>query len=242
MKDKINKIYPASAEKGLQQYMENVTKHYELTDRILQGVREGNEYQVLQAVRARNAMGLPGRLNNELMEWKYDVIQLKSIIIQELRRLGVLDLQLDGAHTEFTQRTYHAVSVEECKEISEEMAVRFCNMNHLRTVHECSLLVQRIILAVDMDLRQTLTLQYFSETLNVNRSYLSNLFRRETGMTVTDYVTGRRIQSAADLLLTTQNPIKTVAKQVGITDVHYFSRLFRKKMGKPPSKYREDRG
>ncbi|MDO4323745.1 MAG: helix-turn-helix domain-containing protein [Lachnospiraceae bacterium] len=242
MKNRMKKTYPTIAEEGLQHYIENVTRRYELTDRILQGIREGNEYQALRAVQARNNMKMPGRLNDELTEWKYDVIQLKSLIIQELRRLGVIDLLLDGVHTEFTRKAYEASSVEECKQISEEMAIRFCRMNHLKSIHNYSVLVQKIILAVDMDLSQGLTLQYFSESLNVNRSYLSNLFRREVGMTITDYVTDRRIQSAADLLLTTQYPIKTVAKQVGIMDVHYFSRLFKKKMGKPPSKYREERG
>lgn len=241
-KSRMKKTYPTMAEEGFKYYIENVTKRYELTDRILQGIREGNEYQTLQAVQARNHMKMPGRLNDELTEWKYDVIQLKSLIIQELRHLGVTNLLLEGIHTEFTRKVYGASSVEECKQISEEMAVRFCRMNYLKSTHDYSALVQKIILAVDMDLSQGLTLQYFSETLNVNRSYLSNLFRQEVGMTITDYVTERRIQSAADLLLTTQYPIKTVAKQVGIMDVHYFSRLFKKKMGKPPSQYREDRG
>ena len=242
MKSRTKKAYPTIAEEGLYHYADIVTRRYELTDRILQGIREGNEYQALQAVRIKNEIKMPGRLNDELTEWKYEVIQLKSLIIQELRRLGVIDLLLDGVQTEFTRKAYEASSVEECKRISEEMAVRFCGMNQLRSIQKYSLLVQKIILAVDMDLSQMLTLQYFSEMLNVNRSYLSNLFRREVGMTITDYVTERRIRHAADLLLTTQHPIKTVAKQVGIMDVHYFSRLFKKKMGKSPSKYREERG
>jgi YesN/AraC family two-component response regulator len=242
LKSETNKIYPTIAEEGLQHYTEYVTKRYELTDKILQGIREGNEYQTLQAVRERCRMQLPGRLDNELTEWKYDMIQLKALILHELRRLGVTELLLDSAHTEFTQKIDQAATVEECRKLTEEMVVHFCGMHDLKSIHDYSLLVQKIILTVDMDLSQVLTLQYFSDTLNVNRSYLSNLFRREVGMTITDYVTDRRIRCAADLLLTTQDPIKMVAKHVGIMDVHYFSRLFKKKMGKPPSQYREDRG
>lgn len=238
MKENEEKTFPTIAESRLQYYVENVTGRYAQMDQMLRSVREGNEYQALRALQARNTMGIPGSLEDELTEWKYDLIQTKALIIQELRRVGVMDMLLDGAHTEFTQRIFHAASIEECQKLGEEMIIRFCGLNHLRAIRNYSLLVQRIILAVDMDLSQNLTLQYFSECLNVNRSYLSNLFRREVGMTITDYVTDRRIRMAADLLLTTQAPIKNVAKQVGIMDVHYFSRLFKRKMGSPPSQYR----
>ena len=75
-----------------------------------------------------------------------------------------------------------------------------------------------------------------------NSSYLSNLFRKEVGMTITEYVTNHRILHAADLLLTSMQPVKTIAKQVGFADVQYFSRVFKKKMGKTPSQFRLERG
>lgn len=241
MKEDKTKGFVTIAEERLQDYAKTVARRYELTDRLLYAVREGNEYQVLKMIQEWNSLPLPGRLEDELTEWKYDLVQIKSLIIQELRRCGVMDLLLENLNTEFTQRIHAAASAGECREIAELMALRLCGTNSLREMRDYSFLVQKIILAVDMDLTQTLTLQYFSETLNVNRSYLSDLFRREVGTTVTDYVTERRVRMAADLLLTTQDPIKTVAKRVGIMDVHYFSRLFKRKMGKAPSQYREQR-
>lgn len=234
--------FPSVAEKGMQVYAENVAKRYELMDQIVQSIQEGNEYRAVEIVRERNNAGIAGRLEDELSEWKYDLIQTKTLIIQALRHMGMADLLLDGIHTEFTRRIHHADSVEECRTLSEEMVRRFCRMHERKAAHNYPVLVQKIILAVDMDLAQNLTLQYFANELNVNDSYLSNLFRCEVGMTITDYVTERRISRAAALLLATRDPIKMVAKQVGIMDVHYFSRLFKKRMGKPPSKYREERG
>lgn len=240
MKEKEKRPFSAIAESGLKRHAGSVARRYELMDELLRGIRDGNEYQALQALRARNEIRVPGLLKDELTEWKYDLIQTKALAIQELRRMRVIDVLLEDIHAGFTQRIYEAVDVEECRRIGEEMVERFCRLNQLKAISSYSLLVQKILLTVDMDLGQTLTLQYFAENLSVNRSYLSNLFRREVGMTITDYVTDRRIRTAADLLLTTSNPIKTVAKQVGIMDVHYFSRLFKRKMGMPPSQYREE--
>ncbi len=241
LKEKEKKPFSAAAESGLEGHAGEVARRYELMDELLRGIRDGNEYQALQAMQNRNKLRIPGLLKDELTEWKYDLIQTKALIIQELRRSRVIDVLLDDIHMGFTQHIYEAADVEECRRIGEEMVIQFCRLNQLKAISSYSLLVQKILLTVDMDLSRTLTLQYFAENLNVNRSYLSNLFRREVGMTITDYVTDRRIRTAADLLQTTSSPVKTVAKQVGIMDVHYFSRLFKRKMGMPPSRYREEK-
>lgn len=234
--------YSMLAEKGLQNYAENVTRRFELMDAVLQSVREANEYQAVHSVRARNEIAVPGRIEDELTEWKYELIQMKALLIQTLRELGVMDLLLDGIHLEFTRRIDAAKSAEECKALSEEMVRRFIGMNPDKRAGNYSMLVQKIMLAVEMDLSQSLTLQYFADSLSVNSSYLSNLFRKEVGMTITDYVTNHRILHAADLLLTSKQPVKTIAKQVGFADVQYFSRVFKKKLGKTPSQFRQERG
>lgn len=240
---RLKKTFPAIAkEEGLPQYADNQLRRYELLDMIVQGVEEGNEYQAVNALRERNKVQMPGRLRNELTEWKFDLVQIKALMMNAVRKKGISDLMVDGIHTEFTQRIDRAASVEECHKISEQMVEQFCSLTRIEEFHDYSTLVQKVILTVDMDLSQNLTLQHFSESLNVNDSYLSNLFRQEVGMTLTDYVTERRMHQAAALLLNTQYPIKTIAKQVGITDVHYFSRIFKKRMNKPPSQYRLDRG
>lgn len=235
-----NKTYSEISENGFQSYTEDISKRRELTERILQGIREGNEYQTLRAVQEKNRMDVPGRLNDELTEWKYELIQMMALIIIELCQTGTIDLILDALHTEYTRLIYKAGSIEECKLLSEKMAERFCSINQVETIREYSGLVQKIILAVDMDLSQALTLQYFSDALSVNPSYLSNLFKKETGVTITDYVTDHRMRAAANLLRKTQLPVKTVSKQVGIMDVHYFCRLFKKRTGRTPSQYRAD--
>ena len=97
---KENRIVSGISENGFQSYTEDISKRRELTERILQGIREGNEYQTLKAVQEKNRMGVPGRLNDELTEWKYELIQMMALIIIELCQTGTIDLILDALHTE----------------------------------------------------------------------------------------------------------------------------------------------
>ncbi|MBQ6989418.1 MAG: helix-turn-helix transcriptional regulator, partial [Clostridia bacterium] len=73
-----------------------------------------------------------------------------------------------------------------------------------------------------------------------NASYLSDLFHRETGKTITEYVTELRMNHAAALLQKTTLQIQTVAQHCGISDVNYFSKLFKKQYLVTPRQYRAE--
>jgi len=56
-----------------------------------------------------------------------------------------------------------------------------------------------------------------------------------TGMTIHQYVIQLRIKKALNLILNTDKSICDISLEVGYEDIHYFSRLFKKKTGYTPS-------
>ena len=83
-----------------------------------------------------------------------------------------------------------------------------------------------------------------SETLSARfgfvPSYLSKVFRRQTGMSPTEYLTKMRMEKAKELLETRPGIlIRDAAALVGYKDPYYFSKLFRKTTGSWPSQYQE---
>ena len=99
--------------------------------------------------------------------------------------------------------------------------------------------VQKAILYIDADLTADLSLSALAGAQNISPSYLSSLFRQETGQTLTDHVNHKRIKQAMQLLSTTHLQVQTVAQHCGILDVHYFSKVFKKYAGQTPKQYRE---
>lgn len=221
------------------EYTGILIKKYELLDAVMQCIREENEYGALASMAERNELPAVDILRDELLLRQYDSVQIKALLEQTVRRMGVRELFLNSINTEFLYRISKAKSIEECKRINIDMVHRYCGLVTLNENKKYSILVQQIVYTVDVDLSQSLTLQYFADFLNVNKCYLSDLFRKETGKTITEYVTDRRISRAADMLLMTQQSVRMIGEQVGIQDVHYFSRLFKKHMGVTPSQYRE---
>ena len=102
--------------------------------------------------------------------------------------------------------------------------------------------IQKAVVLIDSDLTAELSLRFLAEKLNVNSSYLSTLFKKETGQTVTEYITQQRVRHARYLLENTRLQIQTVAQHCGISDVHYFSKLFKAATGMTPKEYRRSLG
>ena len=85
---------------------------------------------------------------------------------------------------------------------------------------------------------EKLSLNQVAQDINISANYLSAIFSQELGKTFTEYVTGKRMELARELLRTTDKRSGEVAFAVGYRDPHYFSFLFKKTQGCTPKEYR----
>ncbi|THF77346.1 response regulator transcription factor [Cohnella fermenti] len=72
-----------------------------------------------------------------------------------------------------------------------------------------------------------------------NPAYLSRLFRKETGLSLTDYIAQVKIERAKKLLTDTNDKISNIAEGLGYLHFSYFAKLFRKTTGLTPQEYRK---
>ena len=103
-------------------------------------------------------------------------------------------------------------------------------------------MVGRAIAIIHFDLPADLSLKSIAAQLNVTPGYLSALFKKECGCTLTEYVNDRRLDYALHLLTNSNRQIQTVAFESGIQDVNYFIRLFKRRTGMTPTQYRKQLG
>ena len=76
-----------------------------------------------------------------------------------------------------------------------------------------------------------------AKAVGVSRSHLYRVFMANVGQSPIDYLTGYRISEACSLLKNAHLSIAEIAVSVGFFDQFYFSRVFKKVKGVPPSKY-----
>ena len=83
-----------------------------------------------------------------------------------------------------------------------------------------------------------LSLNEVAAQVNLSPSHFSVVFSKETNHTFKEYLTEIRIQKAKELLCTTALRSADIAYQVGYSDPHYFSHVFRKITGLSPNEFR----
>ncbi len=79
-----------------------------------------------------------------------------------------------------------------------------------------------------------------AKKLGFSTSYLSSLFKKETGTSLVDYLLNFRLEKAAKLLKQSTQPIDVVSRQCGFPSQTYFNRVFQNKYGCAPSVYRRN--
>lgn len=85
---------------------------------------------------------------------------------------------------------------------------------------------------------EDLSLQAVAGQINVNPSYLSRIFKQETGENFINFLTKVRIDNAKHYLETSNCKVYEVAVKVGYQNTTYFSKIFKKVVGVTPEKYR----
>lgn len=163
-----------------------------------------------------------------------------SLMRKAAEKGGVHPVHLDAASSALARRIEVIGTVDEGSELMLEMVRSYCRLVRDSSTSHYSPFIRRCVTYIDSNIAADLSLSTLSAAQNVNASYLSTQFRREVGKTVTEYVTERRMDLAARLLLTSGLQIQTVAQHCGMSDVNYFSKLFKKQYGVTPRQYRTE--
>ena len=98
--------------------------------------------------------------------------------------------------------------------------------------------VQKVMLFIAGNYATQLNLTIVAAQVHLHTSYLSELFKRETGTNLCNYITDYRLRAAKQELREGNAKIASVAENVRINDYHYFSQVYSKRVGVSPRKYR----
>lgn len=84
-----------------------------------------------------------------------------------------------------------------------------------------------------------LSIKVLADHVGLSPTYLSTLFKKETGSTIGQYLMDVRMDRAKQLMKDPSRKLYEIAEAVGYEDVGYFTRVFKRSFGQTPSEYRK---
>ena len=90
------------------------------------------------------------------------------------------------------------------------------------------------------NLHTKITLDKLAETVNLSPAYLSRLFHKEVGMTISEYIMMKRIQAAENMLKFSEYSSLEISNYLCFSSESHFIHLFKKHTGETPKNYRKN--
>lgn len=106
-----------------------------------------------------------------------------------------------------------------------------------RSTNSSSQYVLNAIKYIQFYYSHDISIDDIASSVGVSRSHLYRVFMNNVGQSPIEYLTAHRIREACNLLKAGQLSVAEIAVSVGFFDQFYFSRVFKKQMGVPPSRY-----
>lgn len=148
--------------------------------------------------------------------------------------------QLEAEKKSVANVTSSIYDPEELWAYYRQMAKNLASLLKEQSVYAQEDVIEGIKAYMERNYQKDLSQERVSYLFYISRSYLSSLFKARTGEKFVDYLNGIRIEKAKELLAATDRKMYFIAKAVGYDNVKYFFRIFKKRTGITPEKYREE--
>ena len=219
--------------------MKSMEKRYAMENELMEAVTLGKLHRLKSILSLFSEQSFERRSSDHLRDMKNYGVITNTLLRKAAEQGGVHPMYLDKVSSSFAVKIEQMTSPSSIKDMIGEMFVTYCRLVKKHSLKNYSPIVQKAIVTIDADLSADLSLSTLAESQNVSAGYLCTVFKKETGKTPIEYIREKRINHACHLLATTHLQVQTIALNCGIVDVQYFSKTFKKMIGKTPKEFRE---
>lgn len=176
-----------------------------------------------------------------LRQKKDEAICLMTIITRTAIQSNI------AAEKAYTCSDYYIQSIEAARTVTEVIQlIETMYLDITTQVHEASgniahsPVIRDCITYLDTHYKEKIDLNQLANTLGYTKYYLSTRFKKETGVSISEYLTDRRISYAKLLLQNPYTDIQEISDELHFANPSHFSSVFKKITGSTPTQYRSE--
>ncbi len=140
----------------------------------------------------------------------------------------------------YIKSTDNCTTIKEVMELNDSMVMDFAtHMGRLQNARNVSAVIYKTINYIYDHLHTRLTTAMLADYVGLNRSYFSIRFKEETGYTVGDYINKVRMDTAKNMLASSDYSIVDISSTLCFASQSYFCKKFRQETGMTPAEFRK---
>lgn len=219
---------------------ENSTFHHSLTyeKNIFESIKRGDKKNLLRYINA-NPQGEPGTLSISPLRSKKNLIICMITLATRAAMDGGLDPELAYSLSDaYIQNLESLESLIELENLKNKALCNFADKVHKisefkypKTIFLCQDYISK-------HLYENITLSDIAVSLGLSKKYLSGIFSKSLGITLTEYIQKQKIGEAKFLLSSTNYSIVHICELLKFHDQSHFTKIFKKVTGITPKKYK----
>ena len=175
--------------------------------------------------------------DNALTNFKYHFVITAAMIARHCIEAGMVHEQAYSLSDYYIQRMDRIRKLPELNDLHREMVTAYTDHMHRKTQIRYSKPVTHVIDYIYSHLHMRLTLHLLATEVSLSPSYLSKIFKKETGISLSDYILKSKLETARNMLLYSEYSPGQISEILGFASQSYFTERFRKEYGLPPAKY-----
>ncbi len=183
-------------------------------------------------------IGLGNLSDNKLRNICYHFVVTTALVARYCIE-GGMDLATSFSLSDFyIQKADKCKTPEEVSDLHAIMCIDYAKrMKNLRKQKVCSKHIAVCIDYICENLHTRITMKTLSELVKLNQSYLSRLFKKEVGTTISEYIQDKKIETAQNMLIYSEFTPAEISSILAFPNQSYFTELFKKRTGMTPKRY-----
>ncbi|MFS0880592.1 helix-turn-helix domain-containing protein [Metabacillus niabensis] len=221
--------------------LQTSTSHERLFEtKMLEIIKEGRveELKNLPNVKEEEIASVLSK-NSFIRSNKNHIITLITLVSRASIEGGLHDEIAFSLHDRFIQQVEEVDTLDETRELAKEVLYTFAvkvqqakNERYSKTITTCKDYIYKHIY-------DDISHNDIANKVELSPKYLSVLFKKEVGITVSEYIQRTKIEEAKKLLAFSKTPISEICSLLNFNDQSYFTKVFKKVTGVTPKLYRE---
>ena len=208
---------------------------------LLQMVRNGdiNYYNVIQRS-SDLSPGVPVQGAEPLRQAKTSIVVFTTLVSRAAMEGGL------SPEVAYALGDSYLQAVEDCRDSGELSALAnamyhdfIYRVHHLRSNPACSHAIQKCCDYIELSLDRKIRAADLAALVGYTEYYLTEKFKKETGLSVSQYIRYAKVERAKVLLESTGFSVREIAEKLAFNTVNYFIQSFRDTTGYTPARYRK---